>query len=109
MDGGRSTIAAATDRDPASYGFMRITDGNPCSFCAMIASRGAVYKTAANAGEARKWHNKCGCTVAPAFTPNPEIDRVASEAQDVYYAATKGVPNPERAAAFRKAWNNRNA
>ena len=69
MDGGRRTIADTADADDACYGYARITDGNPCRFCAMVASRGAVYKTAAAAGESRRWHNHCGCTVAPSFTP----------------------------------------
>lgn len=35
--------------NPHSTGWRRITDGDPCAFCAMLASRGPAYRTEASA------------------------------------------------------------
>jgi hypothetical protein len=44
LDGGRQTITDATASDPAATGlWLRVTDADPCAFCAMLAARGAVF------------------------------------------------------------------
>lgn len=54
------------------YAFARVCHPNkngPCGFCAMLASRGPVYKTSQSAGQrADKFHRNCFCTVVPVFT-----------------------------------------
>ncbi|WP_323986211.1 VG15 protein [Microbacterium plantarum] len=65
--GGRLTIAATSQRDRRSIGWRRVTDGNPCAFCAMLASRGPVYRDASTA-EGLKYHAHCGCTAEPMYT-----------------------------------------
>lgn len=42
-DGGRLTTLAAVREDKAATGYVRVTSGACCSFCAMLASRGPVY------------------------------------------------------------------
>lgn len=56
--------------------YKRVAVGKTCSFCLMVASRGAVYVTDARAGEGRKWHHHCDCVVVPEFV---EIDRFRDE------------------------------
>lgn len=67
----RETIA---DSAHASGGaWARVPEGrNPCSFCLMLASRGAVYETSATAGGfgGREYHGDCECHVA--FVRGPE-------------------------------------
>src|SRR5690606_30594435 len=41
LQGGRDTITETIKRDRQALGFARVTDGDPCYFCAMLASRGA--------------------------------------------------------------------
>ena len=46
LNTGRDTIVEAVKRDPRALGWARVTDEAPCAFCAMLASRGPVYKSA---------------------------------------------------------------
>lgn len=44
LDSGRDTIVESAQSDPSAVGWARVTGDNPCAFCAMLASRGPVYK-----------------------------------------------------------------
>jgi hypothetical protein len=123
LDGGRTTIQESVKADPVAVGFYRVTDGDPCAFCALMASRvvpktngdhrGRFYKTEGSAGgDANekftgdglfKFHNDCGCSVIPAFSTDVELDPVAQEAARVYREDTKSPTMSD----FRKAWSNR--
>lgn len=63
MSGGRMMIHETSRRDTNVRGWRRVTDGNPCAFCAMLASRGPVYgkDTAISTGEGLRYHGHCGC------------------------------------------------
>lgn len=43
--------------------YRRVARGATCSFCLMLATRGAVYLTAETAGQGRRYHAHCDCTV----------------------------------------------
>lgn len=47
-DAGRSTVVESAEANGRRW--RRVTDGNPCSFCAMLAGRGPVYRTEDAAG-----------------------------------------------------------
>lgn len=65
---GRETIQAATRFDPEALGWARVLTGaESCGWCAMLASRGPVYKTAKTAGQSDDWHLGCDCLVVPVF------------------------------------------
>lgn len=65
LAGGRMTLIEATRRDPRAMGWQRVTSGDSCVFCRMLASRGAVYKSERSADfEA---HGSCACTVEPVY------------------------------------------
>lgn len=72
--------------------WRRVTDGNPCSFCAMLATRGEVY-----GGENADFpaHYKCGCTAEPVYS-----SWVPSELEARWAAAY------EQAAALAKRFDN---
>lgn len=114
--GGRTTTVGTVLHDPETVGWYRVTDGNPCYFCALLASRGVVYKAHSfDSSDARfhgpgefKVHNNCGCDAAPAFRDGPPLPDVTSEARRVYNDSTGGMPNKDRLQAFRKAWDARN-
>ena len=80
LAGGRRTLIHVADRDPKALGFGRVTSGDPCAFCRMLAGRGAVYKTEKSADfEA---HDSCGCSVEPLFQggdPPPQAAEYARE------------------------------
>ncbi|MEU4155703.1 hypothetical protein [Actinoplanes sp. NPDC026670] len=70
MDGARATTWAASDKDGRVKGYARVsTTGTPCGFCAMLISRGAVYKSAAGAqySDGDAYHPNCHCIAVELF------------------------------------------
>lgn len=69
-DAGRNTVAYNTTRDPSRVHWARVlghsASGN-CDFCVMLSSRGAVYRSAATAGEGHHYHDRCHCTPTPVW------------------------------------------
>lgn len=65
--GGRVTVARTAQADRRAVGWRRVTDGNPCAFCAMLAARGPQYRDAA-AADGLKYHAHCGCSAEPAYS-----------------------------------------
>jgi len=96
MSGGRMMIHETTKADRGAVGWRRVTDGNPCTFCAMLASRGPAYASAQNAsviaGSGLRYHGHCGCTAEivygdwePSEMENrfiEEYEKAAQEAND---------------------------
>lgn len=67
LNGGRRIVDLSALANPDSVGWRRVTDGEPCAFCAMLAMRGPAYESAETAGEGRVYHARCGCTVEEVF------------------------------------------
>lgn len=55
------------DRDKGAMFALVPTGTETCTFCLMLASRGAVYHTRKTAGEWRHSHRGCDCKVVPSF------------------------------------------
>ncbi|MFJ5233968.1 hypothetical protein ACIQBJ_29205 [Kitasatospora sp. NPDC088391] len=66
QDGGRNMIHNALQDDPGALGYYRKTDASPCYFCALMASRGAVYKSRSTAAFGA--HPHCHCQAVPIFS-----------------------------------------
>lgn len=65
LNGGRDTLLDAVAVDKKALGWARVTDADPCAFCALLASRGPVYKSEQSAGfEA---HDHCTCAIEPTY------------------------------------------
>lgn len=99
LGGGRHTLMGAIHSDPQARGWQRVTDPNPCAFCAMVASRGVIFKSDGGAGF--QAHGHCGCSAEPAFegTPvRPDNERFAQAWKD----STKGLSGGEALNAFRQ-------
>lgn len=91
----RDTILTNQKQDPAAVGWKRITRGSAsCSFCRMLAARGAVYRkdTATFAA-----HDDCMCTAAPVFKGGA----VGPEASTAQYMASKRRRTPKEKAFLR--------
>lgn len=57
--------------------FARVPTGTEtCTFCLMLASRGAVYHTRKTAGEFRRFHRGCDCKVMVGFEDDPDAELV---------------------------------
>lgn len=64
LNGGRETTIASVRADSTARGWRRVTSGDPCSFCSMLASRGAVYGAGSGSFHA---HDSCGCSAEPVY------------------------------------------
>ena len=72
------TIIANVGRDKDKGAkFARVPTGfATCTFCIMLASRGAVYHSRKTAGEWKHFHRNCDCKVVPSFEDDPEAELV---------------------------------
>lgn len=86
----RDTITTNRHRDPEAVGWRRVSSGK-CKFCAMLASRGAVYREETARFAA---HTNCHCTAQPVFTSN-DTGQSASVIQ--YQASQKRTSAKDRA------------
>lgn len=98
LSGGRKTVEHWADLDSRATGYRRVSDGNPCAFCAMLVSRGPAYTSEAKAlaknGEKESYHPHCGCTVEVIYgdwTPTKQEQQYV----DAYYAAAESLPKGE--------------
>ena len=75
-DGGRAPLAAEVRTgNRGAVGYARVVDNDTCPFCAMLASRGAVYRSDAFTGSndlfagdgGFKVHDGCECTLEPVY------------------------------------------
>lgn len=64
LEGGRTTITQSVAADPRAAGWARSTSARCCAFCAMLASRGAVYGDGTATFRA---HDYCACVAEPAY------------------------------------------
>lgn len=84
LQDGRSTIVYNSERDRSHPSWSRVPVGNTCAWCLMLASRGAVYWTAATAGANKKFHRQCDCQPVPSWIPD-ESDLPPSYKKDELY------------------------
>lgn len=101
---GRDAVTALVANDQKAVGWSRITSGMPCAFCAMLASRGPVYKTEKQAGF--RAHNHCACTAMPVFR---KADGRTPDAKALYEAwkrVTKGQSGADAFRAWRRYWDS---
>ncbi|ONI83492.1 hypothetical protein ALI22I_33915 [Saccharothrix sp. ALI-22-I] len=71
MNGARSTTWATAERDRRVLGYVRLSrTGTPCGWCAMLISRGAVYRSEQSAiyADGDKYHDGCHCYCEVIYT-----------------------------------------
>lgn len=101
LNAGRDTMREAVRRDREAVAWARAAALGCCSFCALMASRGATYHTAGTAGreanelfegEGRaKFHNWCRCTIVPVFRGQRfQLSPHAQEWADLYTGHAQG-------------------
>lgn len=98
LTGGRSTIREWADKDTRAIGWRRVSDGDPCAFCAMLVGRGPVYRssaTAAATAEGGKFHNFCGCTVEVVYG-DWQPNELEAQWVDAYFAASSRFERGQR-------------
>jgi hypothetical protein len=117
LNGGRAEIHQSVLDDSKALGFLRVTDGDPCYFCAMLASRGmeSKYRTRQSAltrrvdgeGELHRYHDHCACTAMPVFDEDAALPGLNQEAQAIWRDSTKRKSGDDAIKAFRAAWGAR--
>jgi len=71
LNGAREHIDTTVDRDPRAIGYVRLSrTGTPCGWCAMLISRGPVYKSKQSAeySEGKAYHDNDKCYSMPVFS-----------------------------------------
>lgn len=113
-DQGRQTLRQAVQQDRGAVGYARAAALGACAFCRLMASRGAIYKTADSAGrEANelftgdasvvKFHNDCHCAIIPVFRGQRfELSPHAAEWDRIYREYAAGHPG-DQLRLFRRA------
>lgn len=114
MNHGRNEMIEAIEGDRYARGFARITKPGACFWCRMLATRGAVYKTAESAGaiaastiwpdakgEVNRYHPNCHCTVVPLFGHFYEPPAHTRDDMALWDEATGDVHGSK---AKQKAW-----
>jgi hypothetical protein len=102
MAGGRDTITATTPQDPVAKGWERVIEPGACSFCAMLASRGAVYKESTVDFRA---HDHCHCVARAVFEGQKSVNQDLSQEWAKVTAGTRGKA---AVAAWDQHWSDRN-
>jgi len=115
QNGGREQTINAVQKDLVATGYVRITRPGCCAFCAMLASRGPVYRKDSfehrNAdprftgfGEV-KVHDVCQCSLRPVYNHSmsewPDLSLTYS---DLWTSTTADVRGKEKMREFRRQY-----
>lgn len=101
VDTGRNTLIAAIEQDQKARGWAREAKPDACSFCALLATRGAVYRSETSASfEA---HDHCHCLPVPLFADHYEPPAYVRQWQQIYRDAPYGANAGEARNNFRVA------
>jgi len=105
---GRSEIDRVIPLDRRVKKVARGLGPNPCNFCAMLASRGFVYKdkrTANLAGGAdsiRRYHDNCHCYPIVRWVDASEVPPANLWLQGKWYEVTRGTHGHDMRLAWRR-------
>lgn len=115
MNGGRDELLNLVNEDREALGYIRVTDGDPCYFCAMLASRGPVYDDLSfdesdprfiGPGE-HKVHDHCGCGTEPVYDRKTRWPGKARAAETAWIDLSKELGRVPTINDFRKRWEGR--
>lgn len=80
--------------------WARYASRTACSFCRILATRGAVYHTAAAAGLEHKYHNHCHCVATPQRAGQVLVNPHADEWEQQYIEAKRQVRRDNKPATM---------
>ncbi|WP_064075905.1 VG15 protein [Prescottella equi] len=116
LDGGRDYTRRVVDLDAAAFGYARVTKTDPCWFCALLASAGAVYKgqSSFDTSDARfeglgtaKVHDGCHCTLEPVYDERAKLPGQAADFRTLWDESTGNATGKEAVLRFRRAFEGR--
>jgi hypothetical protein len=91
------TVMDSTLRDPRASGWGRVASAGCCSYCALLASRGSVYRSQQTATFCPHLH--CHCVAAPAWGGSTEPLRSREDT----IATRRNLSDTERARQNKQA------
>lgn len=113
LNGGRSYYERAIRADRLALAWYRVTKPGCCYFCAMLASRGAVYREDSFAesdprfigdeGE-EKVHDHCVCTLQAIWRRGDDTPELNQQFSALWESSTRGYSGQEAVKAFRRAY-----
>ncbi|MHB6907110.1 VG15 protein [Streptomyces sp. DB-54] len=118
LRGGRDLLHRALSADPRVVGWARMTSSDPCAWCAMLASRGAVYRSRdaaqlkGHAGrnappvdleDLEKYHDQCHCQVVPIYSRTAWLPEQGRAFRELWDEATDGHTGRDAINAYRRA------
>jgi hypothetical protein len=105
LNQGRATLEESVAADRKALGWARVTSGKPCSFCAMLASRGPVYSK--KRGRFRS-HGHCSCSLEPVYDRDQPWPGKAEEFQHLWKESVGTKSGADARREFRRAFEGRN-
>jgi hypothetical protein len=109
MNGGRSTVWNHAQKDKRAIGYIRLSrTGTPCGWCAMLISRGPVYRSESSAtyGDGDKYHDNCHCYAEPVFSReqyrNSPTYATNRRYEELWPQVTKGLSGDAAVSAWRR-------
>lgn len=101
INAGRDTIVDTVRADPHAVGWARATSGSCCAFCALLASRGPVYRTEGTVSFHA--HDRCLCSAQPVYSDRADWPSHSQRFRQIYQESTAGLSGSDAINAFRKA------
>lgn len=100
---GRDVVWKSAEK--AGGRWRRVSDGNPCAWCAMLVTRGPVYSkaTATTTQAGRRYHYACGCTAEEVFGEWEPTEQEQAYI-DLYDAVHEGGNTGAQVAAKMRAY-----
>lgn len=105
LNAGRETILDAVEDDREAIGWARITDADPCAFCAMLASRGPAYLSRKTASF--QAHPHCACVAAPVWSRDEAWLGHSKDLYEQWRRVTAGETGAGARRAWRRYWEGR--
>lgn len=101
LNGGRQGVMETIQSDRRARGWQRFTSAKPCSFCAMIASRGPIFSESSADFRA---HDHCQCSAEPVYRADSRMPEPGRQARDLWQRSTHGLSGRDAMNAFRRAY-----
>ncbi len=115
---GQDQVKLAVQEDEVALGWVRVTKPGCCHFCAMLASRGRVYKEESFELSNRKFkdaetgtiseqkvHDNCGCGLRPVYTNAAGLPERSEELSELWAESQRQRRREETAInAFRRVY-----
>jgi len=109
MNGARSSNWTHMTRDRRALGYVRLSrTGTPCGWCAMLISRGPVYKSQSSAlfADGDKYHDNCHCYAMPVWNrdqyQSSELTALSRQFEALWPEVTKGRTGKDAVSAWRR-------